>query len=247
MNSPARASFRIANDSYLKWLYESELEIIKELIDFNYFEANPGIDIVEIGSAGGNTKSYWPSVITTDVRASPEIDKVMSGESLQFIDNSLDVIFGLDALHHLRDPEKHFKEVLRTLKVGGIAVYIEPNWNKFSFFCFKFLLKYLHPEPYDTKSKNWKIENLDPMMGNQSQAYNIFVRDYSIFASKFPDLGVEILQPLKGITFLVSGGVHTRLPIPGKILISIAKIENSRKNWLNHFGLGRVIKLTRLN
>ena len=223
-------------------MYIDELNLIKGAIT----SSNP-INIIEIGSAGGNTKTVWPIVQTTDVRISPGVDRVMSAEAIDSRDAELDVIFGLDALHHVRDPEMHFREVQRTLKVGGNAIYIEPNWNFFSQLCFKVLLKYLHPEPYDTKQKNWLIDNNDPMMGNQAQASNIFIRDISEFNEKFPNLKVDILEPLKGLAFLISGGVHTRLPIPSPFLLWIYRIENKNPNWLAKFGLGRLIRITKLS
>jgi SAM-dependent methyltransferase len=201
--------------------------------------------VLEIGAAGGNTKSVWPEVTTTDVRMSIGVDKVMAAEIISEKDNSISLLFGMDALHHVREPEKHFQELQRVLISNGVAIYIEPNWNLFSRFCFKVLLKYLHPEPYNTKKTDWNLTDPDPMMGNQSQAYNIFVRDKEIFELKYPNLIVEILQPIKGFAFLLSGGVHTRLPIPSRLLIWIYRKENNSQKWISTFGLGRLVKITK--
>lgn len=240
MDVPEKASRRIMNDAYLDRLYREELNLI-----FGAITSNQRNNVLEIGSAGGNTKSVYPNVITSDVRAAEGVDLVMSAELINFEDDSLDVIFGLDAFHHLRDPELHLREVLRTLRVGGNALYIEPNWNLFSRLCFKILLKYLHPEPYDDRVEDWKLINPDPMMGNQSQAYNVFVRDFEKFTTLFPNIQVEILNPIKGIAFLLSGGVHTRLPIPSGILLQISRFENSKPRLLSKFALGRLIRLTK--
>jgi SAM-dependent methyltransferase len=169
----------------------------------------------------------------------------MSAESINRSDASVDLVFGLDALHHVRDPQAHFKELVRVLKPGGRAIFIEPNWNLFSKFCFKYLLKYLHPEPYDTKKKDWKLDDPDPMMGNQSQAHNIFIRDAEIFQQRYPQLTIEILDPIKAISFLLSGGVHTRLPIPSRLLVALYRAENRHPRWLQIFGLGRLIRISK--
>lgn len=242
LDIPEKASRRIMNDGYLDSLYREELSLI-----FSAVTSSRNANVVEIGSAGGNTKSVYPNVITTDVRAAHGVDLVMRAESISFEDLSLDVIFGMDAFHHVRDPEQHLREVSRTLRVGGNALYIEPNWNWFSRFCFKILLKYLHPEPYDDRVEEWSLTDPDPMMGNQSQAYNIFVRDSEKFKSIFPELQVEILDPIKGLSFLLSGGVHTRLPIPSRILLTISKFENSRPKLLSKVALGRLIRLTKIS
>ena len=240
LDIPEKATRRIMNDSYLDNLYREELNLI-----FGAVTSNQKNQILEIGSAGGNTKSVYPNVITSDVRAADGVDLVMRAELISFGDQTLDIIFGMDAFHHVRDPEQHLREVSRTLRVGGNALYIEPNWNNFSRFCFKILLKYLHPEPYDDEIEEWKLTDLDPMMGNQSQAYNIFVRDLEKFNALFPNIKVEILNPIKGIAFLLSGGVHTRLPIPSGILLQISRFENSRPSLLSKFALGRLIRLTK--
>jgi SAM-dependent methyltransferase len=240
LSEPGIAMNRIIEDKFLSTLFTDELALVRGAITI----PNPKA-ILEIGAAGGNTKHVWPEVRTTDVRISPGVDQVMSAEKIDAQDASLDVLFGLDALHHARNPRKHFQELQRTLRPGGNAIYIEPNWNKFSMFCFKVLLKYLHPEPYNTKQKDWEIDSEDPMMGNQAQAYNIFVRDRAKFEKEFPDLKVEILEPLKGVAFLLSGGVHTRLPIPSSIILAIYRRENSSPRWLSAFSLGRLIRITK--
>ena len=241
LSEPANAVQRIVNDGYLARLFTDELNSIKSSIT----APNPK-KIMEIGAAGGITKVVWPEVITTDVRVSPGVDFEMSAEKIDAEDNSIDVLFGMDALHHARNPRKHFVELQRVLVSGGNAIYIEPNWNLFSRLCFKVLLKYLHPEPYDTKQQDWEIKNDDPMMGNQAQGFNIFVRDEEKFHEDFPNLRIEILQPLKGLSFLLSGGVHTRLPIPSGILLKLYEFEEGNRRWISNFGLGRIIRLTKV-
>lgn len=241
IDDPNAAENRIEDDRFLRHIYIYQLKIIQDISNQSRAHGH----ILEIGAAGGITKLVWPDVITTDVREAEGIDKVMSAESLEFGDESLKCVFGMDALHHVRDPETHFREVNRCLKKGGVAVYIEPNWNLFSKFSFGIALKYLHPEPYNLKSNGWKLLGDDPMMGNQAQGHNIFVRDESVFKEKFPRLKIEVLQPVKGLSFLLSGGVHTRLPIPSRLLLPIFNFESKSNKWMHKFGLGRVIKVTK--
>lgn len=242
IDDPNAAENRIEVDDFLRHIYTYQLEIIRNLCDQSSTHGN----ILEIGAAGGITKLVWPEVITTDVRKAAGVEKVMFAERLDFGNGSLKCIFGMDALHHVRDPEAHFDEVNRCLNRGGVAIYIEPNWNLFSKFSFGVALKYLHPEPYDLKSQGWKLSGDDPMMGNQAQGHNIFVRDRLIFGEKFPRLQIEILQPVKGLSFLFSGGVHTRLPIPSNFLIPLFNSEAKNNKWMNSFGLGRVIRVTKV-
>lgn len=241
IDDPNAAETRIEIDKFLRHIYTHQLQIIRNLTEAKI----SGGTILEIGAAGGITKLVWPEVITTDVREAAGVDKIMSAERLDFEKNSLSCIFGMDALHHVPDPEAHFREVDRCLVSGGVAVYIEPNWNFFSKFAFGIALKYLHPEPYDLNSTGWALPGDDPMMGNQAQGHNIFARDKMLFSEKFPRLQIEILQSVKGLSFLISGGVHTRLPIPSRILVPIYNLENRSERWIKSFGLGRVIRVTK--
>lgn len=240
LSEPGKALNRINSDKFLLELYTDELAVIRRLS----LIVSPK-SVIEIGAAGGNTKNLWPGVVTTDVRISPGVDKEMQAEAIDAKNESVEMLFGLDALHHVRSPRKHFQELQRVLAPNGVAIYIEPNWNLFSKFCFKILLKYLHPEPYDMRQDEWELNNPDPMMGNQAQAHNIFVRDANIFLKEFPQLQVEILQPIKGLSFLLSGGVHTRLPIPSTLLLLMYRWENRHSKWMSIFGLGRVIRVTK--
>lgn len=241
LDDPGSAMDRISNDSYLRTLFTDELNAIRAAVT-----SKTASQIIEIGAAGGITKIVWPEVVTTDVRMGPGIDKEMTAEVITAADASIDVLFGMDALHHARDPRAHFRELERVLKPDANAIYIEPNWNGFSILCFKYLLKYLHPEPYDTEQLEWEIENDDPMMGNQAQAFNIFIRDSEKFNKEFPNLKIDILQPIKGLSFLLSGGVHTRLPIPSALLLKLYHFENTHPRWLSVTSLGRIIRITKI-
>lgn len=242
IDDPNQAEMRISSDAFLSHIYTHQIKIIH---DYCEDSSARGL-IVEIGAAGGVTKKTWPEVITTDVRAAKGVDRVMAAESLEFEDETLKCIFGMDAIHHVRNPFKHLAEVQRCLAPGGVAIYIEPNWNFFSKFAFGWALKYLHPEPYDMNQIDWQLSGDDPMMGNQAQGYNIFFRDQHKFRSSFPNLDISICEPIKGLSFLLSGGVHTRLPMPSNLLIKLFDWEESKTSWINTFGLGRVIKVTRI-
>ena len=51
--------------------------------------------------------------------------RVMNAESLEFDDDTFDLICGTAILHHL-DLEKAFSQVARTLRPGGSAIFFEP-------------------------------------------------------------------------------------------------------------------------
>lgn len=54
-----------------------------------------------------------------------------AGENLPFAADTFDVVFSLNVLEHVQDPERVLAETVRTLKPGGIAVMVAPNYGSF--------------------------------------------------------------------------------------------------------------------
>ena len=102
---------------------------------------------MELGSAGGITKEYYPDILTTDVRIQDGVDFELDSDfSLPFADASVDCIIAKDVLHHISDPNAHFQEINRVLKSGGTVIYTEPNWN----FVSRLVFTFFHPEVFNT-------------------------------------------------------------------------------------------------
>lgn len=236
---PDLARLRVLGDTYLFEVYESCLTRMIELSDNNSVER---LDILELGSAGGITKDLFPSIVTSDVRAAYGVDVLISGDALPYPDNSLDLILAKDTLHHISDPETHFREVSRVLRSGGRAVYLEPNWNRIS----RLVFTWFHPEPFDPKAQRWGFESSNPMNSNQALAHNIFVRDRSRYDSLFPNLKAQVLESDNGLAFLLSGGVHTRTPIPASWLSRVRRWESRHPMIIDSFGVNRFILLEKL-
>jgi SAM-dependent methyltransferase len=77
-----------------------------------------GIDISEVAIAQSKAEAKQRGL---------EIDfRCMNAESLDFEDNTFDLIVGSAILHHL-DLDKAYSELSRCLKPGGRAVFIEPT------------------------------------------------------------------------------------------------------------------------
>jgi len=242
MNDIDEVFEKVSKDLYLTYLFEDAVFAIKKAMSNLTTESS----VVEVGAAGGITKLLWPSVKTTDVRLGMGVDSHADAQ-IEFAPKaSLDGIFGIDTLHHIVNPMAHFHAIENALKVGGQAVYIDPNFNLFSKFVFKYALKYIHQEPYDSSNPGWELPSDSVLIGNQAQIFNIFIRDQEIFQKEFPNLHVQIGPPLRGISYLISGGVSSRLPISSKVLISLSKFENKSKRWMAMFGLSRLVIITKL-
>jgi SAM-dependent methyltransferase len=221
---PELAAQQIREDAFLSEVYRGS---ITALVDGLRLERWGTPRVVEIGAAGGITKDIFPWIETTDVRPAAGVDRVVDGARLPYPDESLDGILAKDALHHIADPKGHFREVARVLRPGARATYLEPNWNLLS----RAVFRWLHPEPFDDSVQEWTRVSTDPMDSNQALAYLAFERDRSQFRSLCPSLDVVAMKRTNGAAFLLSGGVHTRTPLPSALLLRLRRYEE-RCPWL---------------
>jgi uncharacterized protein YbaR (Trm112 family)/SAM-dependent methyltransferase len=81
--------------------------------------------VVEIGS--GNLAIDDPCLIRMDVRLTPQVDLVADAHALPFLPGTVDFIFSLAVVEHLRDPFGAAREIYDALKDGGYA-YHECNF-----------------------------------------------------------------------------------------------------------------------
>lgn len=230
---------RILTDGYLKPQYQYFFEELFAVCNVSQIST---LKVIEIGAAGGITKELFPWVFTVDVRSCQGVDLVADAKQLSKLFETFDVLLAKDTLHHLSDVELFLKELEQIMRPGSIAVFLEPNWNLWS----RFIYKYLHPEEWNPKVENLTFTPLNPMCSNQAIPYILFVRDAAHFNSKFSNLRFEILKPINGISYLLSGGVSKRTFFPSYFLNWISNIER-RSRFINHFfGLNRIIKITRV-
>lgn len=231
---------KVLSDQYLQMTY-------KEILDFQLsLSLRPLKDqvVVELGSAGGITKLLYPEILTSDVRMQDGVDFELNDDfSLPFVDGSVDLIVAKDVLHHISDPQSHFLEIDRVLKLGGSVVYADPNWNTVS----KLVFTFFHPEVFDDKQTGWKFNSPDPMYSNQAIPYIIFVRDIQIFNSLNPKLRAKIYSKrMNGLSFLLSGGVMNRSFIPSTVLLRLRRFEVGKNFLMAVFGTIRVIQVTKV-
>jgi SAM-dependent methyltransferase len=231
---PGASTLKILNDPFLTNVYVSILKVQLKICELTDGQ------IVEIGSAGGITKFFKDSIITSDVRPSSGVDMVIdASKPWPFESESLDAVFAKDVLHHIPDVISHFAELERVLKPGGRAVYAEPNWNVVSRLVFRFL----HPEPW-LNSKAWQFESNDPMFANQALPWIVFVRDREKFADLFPGFEVDLNEPpLNGFAFLMSGGVFKRTKVSSEFLTWVNSWELRSARWMKFIGLTRIISI----
>lgn len=181
-------------------------------LDERFFAAAHGRRL-EVGSGSSKFREYYPDVITSDVLALPWVDVVLSAEEMPFADGSLRSIYGINVFHHLSDPRRFFRELVRVLAPGGGVILIEPYHGPVA----RFLFPRLHAsEGFEPDARSWEATDASGPMSsaNQALSYVVFTRDRATFLREFPELELVGDYPHTHVWYLASGGVNFRQLVP---------------------------------
>lgn len=171
---------------------------------------------VELGSGYGFLKEFLNKVtgnnlIISDIQGHFNLDMKFSAEEIPFDNNSVSAFFMLGVLHHIKNCERMFKDIERTLKPGGRLIMIEPYNNKFA----GFMYRISHHEPF-CPNAGWNIQGDKAMScANLALPWIIFERDRKLFGSKFPNLVIKQIELHSPIIFQVSGAGAYNTFLPG--------------------------------
>ena len=223
----------IRHKKFLRLVYE---DFYKRLQPKNI---PPGL-VVELGSGAGCIKKLYPRVITSDIVASPYIDKVINAEKLPFQKNTIAAYLMLNVFHHFKNPILALQSIERTLKIGGKIIMIEP----FNSWWGGLIYHYLHHERYAPQI-DWHKNN-DAGFENENIAlpWVIFVRDRQIFSQKFPGLKITRLETHTPFLYLLSGGLTHWQFWPTSFFSLARHLDNivSRFKFMNMFMTVELIK-----
>ena len=221
----------IENDDFLKLVYS---DIYKTFFDLSGNDR--GLKVLEIG-AGGYTpsKNFWQEVIASDIEQLVDQNHIFKIDSarLPFPENAFDLVIAKDSLHHFKDPILSLTEIFRVLRKNGKFIVSEPYWSPLGRFVFKFL----HPETWNVNAKSHVIDSDDPWDGNQALLFLLQGKWVPLLATASPKIKLEIHSSTYGLSYLLSGGVHSRTRISSRLLIRINKWENKYRPIRKIFGL----------
>lgn len=226
---------KINKKQFLKLLYK---DFYKELRP----KKIPKGKIIEIGSGPGFIKDIIPNAITTDVVKGQDIDKVFSATKIPYKNNTVSCFVMLNVFHHIKNPQKALKEMLRCLKPGGKIVMLEPYITPLSYLVYK----YIHYEAFDANSK-WKIMGSGRMTGaNTALPWIVFNRDREIFKKNFPNLEISRVKIHTPFSYILSGGVSKYQLVPSSAFSLIRKIEKKIAPINNFIGMFATIELKKI-
>lgn len=164
---------------------------------------------VEVGAGPGFFKEALPGLISTDVVSCPWLDAVADAQHLPFRSSCISNLFGLDFLHHLKNPMEFLHEAERVLVPGGRVILVEPWITPFSYLVYR----YLHHEdcelsarPLDGDATRWGKEK-KAFDGNQAIPYLLFGRrTMEATFAVLPRLKAVTIEPFCLFAYFLSFG-----------------------------------------
>ena len=168
---------------------------------------------IELGAGVSPIRDSYPEILSTDIIASPALDRTLDAEAMDLTDESVRVFYGQNCFHHFPHPDAFFCELERVLAPGGGAILLDPYYGPFASFLYKRLFK---TEGFDKNYASWETPAFGPMNGaNQALSYIIFIRDRAEFEKKHPTLKIVYQKPLRNyLKYILSGGLNFRQLLP---------------------------------
>jgi SAM-dependent methyltransferase len=197
---------------------------------------------VELGAGVAPMKELYPEVISTDVVASPAVDRILDAGAMDLADGSVRVFYGQNCFHHFPDPSAFFQEVLRCAVPGGGAVLVEPYYGPLASFLYPRLFK---TEGFDKQAPDWETDMQSNMDGaNQALSYVVFRRDRERFEREFPGLQLVAGGPLDSwLSYTLSGGLNFPQLLPNVLAPLAFGAEKVLSPLSGLFGLHHLLVL----
>jgi SAM-dependent methyltransferase len=208
--------------------------------------------VVEIGAGAGFSEFFLTRRPTlTDTVKNPWIDKVVDATTIDFPDQSIDVLIASHTIHHFAHPRMFFEECSRVLKPRGFLLIQEINTSLFM----RALLKAMRHEgwSYDINVFDGKIvanDPRDPWSANCAIPELLFAQPDE-FERQFPDLKIRKNELNECLVFPLSGGVIAKAKVPQMprfILRLLPRVDRILVRLRpDVFALGRSVVLQRAN
>ncbi len=199
--------------------------------------------VIEIGSGSGVGRAWIPGMVCTDVVPADRIDEVVDAGRLPYASGTVRAFVLKDALHHLPDAPAFLAEAARCLRPGGAVLLCEPYWGPLA----RLVYRFAHPEPFDTGQRDWILGSDSPWDSNQALAWILLRRDRARFAASLPEFRIGHETVVLGPSYLLSGGVFGRLPVPSGLLLPLLSWEGRRGAWLDPVRLEVMVTLHRVD
>ena len=242
LNAPERTCRRshiIQEKTFLRKLYHEWYGEIEQGLP----ELPEGF-VLELGSGGGFLKQVKTDIITSEILHLSNVDVILDGLVLPFLDKSLQGIVMVDVFHHLSHPAQFLNEAARCVKLGGVIIMIEPWYSFWS----AFIYRHLHHEAWEPHESLWELPAGGPLsQANSALPWIVFERDRKRFDAEHKNWCLKEITPHTPFRYLLSGGVSMRSMMPGFLFGLWRSIENCLNPFMKYFAMFATIKLERIN
>ena len=217
-----------ANKNLLFWYRELYRD------QFKNFPDPAALSVLEVGSGTSPLKQFLSNVVTSDVLDLDYLDLVFDCHEIDKLeairDGSLDVMTLTNVLHHLKSPITFLNRAAGKLKPGGKVIATEPFFSLLSTPIFKSpILKYLHHEPVDFGISEPELKNVRGPLASANIAlpWLIFFRKHEWLRrlNASYDLESLSLRFFSSLSYMLTGGISHRLPIPRFIYSALFPID----------------------
>ncbi len=195
---------------------------------------------VEVGGGTGHLKADASGVCCTDIVSVPWLDAVADAQDLPFQSGSLANLVLFDALHHIENVSLFFDEALRTLKVGGRIIIMDPymSWASWPVY------RWLHPEAVDFSQDPLAITthraDRPSFDSNQAIATILFEKELRRFQTRYPRVAVRHVRRVAFFAYPLSGGFEHPSLLPAWALAPILGLEH-KLHWLGRLLVFRML------
>lgn len=203
----------------------------KNLYEFQFRDVDDieNKKILEMGSGTSPLKYFYHNVITSDIIDLEYLDYQLDCHKIDEVDyvsdESMDIITLVNVLHHLRDPLSFLAKASVKLKQSGQVIMVEPFFSTLS----KLVYKYLHHEPSVFELDEPLLEEIKGPLSSANMAipYMIFFtdKDWSSRLAPIYDFSPQSAYYFSSLSYMATGGISRRLPIPGFLYKSLFKID----------------------
>ena len=103
-----------------------------------------------------------------------------------------------------------------------------------------------HPEPFNRRALSWSSDSADPWDSNQALLWIMLRRDRDRLSAGWPMFRIEEFGCRLGPSYLLSGGVFGRTPIPAAWLQSSWRWEQRRGRRFDPLRFKYLVRFTKV-
>jgi SAM-dependent methyltransferase len=204
---------------------------------------------LEVGSGIGRARHFVPGLVTSDVVATPYVERAISAYAVDAAGPVWDAIFAVDVLHHLREPLLFLAAAGRGLRVGGRLVLAEPAATPLA----RLFYGLCHHEPCRPQAIRppFVFEANDAVGGfaNMGMAHGLFVTHCRAVSERLAGCGLAVhhLWYRDVAAYPLTGGYSRASRVPAGLVRGALAVERRLPQWLlRRCGLRMVVVLERV-